>query len=55
MKKPIVLLDLDDTILDFRKAERGAISKTLLHFGIEPHEEIITRYSEINAAQWKRL
>lgn len=55
MKKPIVLLDLDDTILDFRKAERGAISKTLLHFGIEPLEEIITRYSEINAAQWKRL
>ena len=29
-----LLLDLDDTILDFRKAETVALSKTLTDFGI---------------------
>lgn len=55
MTKPIVLLDLDDTLLDFHKAERIAISKTFVHFGIEPEEPLISRYSEINLEQWKRL
>ena len=55
MTRPIVLLDLDDTLLDFHKAEHIAIAKTFVHFGIEPEERIICRYSEINAAQWKRL
>lgn len=55
MTRPIVLLDLDDTLLDFHKAERIAISKTFVHFGIEPEEALIHRYSEINAEQWKRL
>ena len=31
-----VFLDLDDTILDFHKAERIALSKTLRAFGAEP-------------------
>ena len=44
MTKPIVLLDLDDTLLDFHKAERIAISKTFVHFGIEPEEPLISRY-----------
>ena len=55
MTKPIVLLDLDDTLLDFHKAESIAIAKTFVKFGIEPDEAIIRRYSEINAEQWKRL
>lgn len=55
MIRPIVLLDLDDTLLDFHQAEHIAIAKTFAHFGIEPEERIIRRYSEINAAQWKRL
>ena len=38
MTKPIVLLDLDDTLLDFHKAERIAIAKTFVKFGIEPDE-----------------
>ena len=33
-RKASVLLDLDDTILDFKKAERIAISKTFLGIGI---------------------
>lgn len=50
-----VLFDLDDTLLDFHKAERIALIKTLLHFGIEPKEETLARYSELNLAQWKLL
>ena len=50
-----VLLDLDDTIFDFHKAEAIAVSKTLQDMQIEPTPEVIQRYSEINLSQWKRL
>lgn len=50
-----ILLDLDDTILDFHKAEAAALKATLEHFDIEPNDTAIARYSEINAAQWKKL
>ena len=35
-----VLLDLDDTILDFKMSERVALTKTLNELSIEPTEEI---------------
>ena len=50
-----VLLDLDDTILDFHRAEAAAVSKTFLRLGIEPTEQIVQRYSEVNAAHWRML
>ena len=50
-----VLLDLDDTLFDFHKAEKIALTKTLVHFGIDPTEETLALYSTINAAHWKRL
>jgi len=50
-----VLLDLDDTILDFRAAERTALSRALTAEGIPPREELLALYSRINEAQWKRL
>ena len=50
-----LLLDLDDTILDFAKGEEYGLRKTLLEAGVEPTEEICTRYSHINKAYWKRL
>lgn len=50
-----VLLDLDDTILDFKKAERKALSSTLEQMGLRPTEDVIQRYSEINQAQWQLL
>lgn len=50
-----ILFDLDDTILDFKKAERVALTKTLKTMGIPVNENILTRYSEINISQWKRL
>ncbi len=50
-----LFLDLDDTILDFHKAERIAIGKTIGDFGLEPTEEILNRYHAINKWHWEQL
>ena len=50
-----LFLDLDDTILDFKKAEYIAIGKTFEAMGLEPTEEIRHRYHEINQYHWKQL
>ena len=50
-----LFLDLDDTILDFHKAERVAVSKTFREFGIEPTEALLHRYHLINKACWEKL
>ena len=50
-----LFLDLDDTILDFHKAERIAISKTIRQFGVEPAEEILSLYHGINKWHWEQL
>lgn len=50
-----ILFDLDDTILDFHKAEAAALKETLIRLGVDPTDEILRRYSEINASQWKLL
>ena len=50
-----LLLDLDDTILDFHKAERIAIAKTIRDFGVEPTEAVVTRYHIINKWHWEQL
>ena len=50
-----LLLDLDDTILDFHKAERIALSKTIRQFGVEPTEEVLNRYHQINKWHWEQL
>ena len=50
-----LFLDLDDTILDFHKAEHLAIGKVMQHFGVEPTEEQRARYSQINKWHWHQL
>ena len=50
-----VLIDLDDTILDFKRAEHEALSKSLSEIGIEPAEDMLKRYSEINKWHWRQL
>ena len=50
-----LFLDLDDTILDFHKAERIAIAKTIREFGIDPSEEVLSRYHTINKWHWEQL
>ncbi len=56
MKKyDIVLFDADETLLDFKRAEREALEATLLDFSIPSSEEIIEIYSKINLSFWKKL
>jgi 2-haloacid dehalogenase len=50
-----IFLDLDNTLLDFERGERKAISKTLIGFGITPTQEVIDRYMAINLACWRAL
>lgn len=56
MKKYTSLLfDLDDTILDFQKAEKYAICKLMEHYGIEASDKNIETYHQINISYWKKL
>ena len=50
-----LFLDLDDTILDFRKAEYIAIGRTIADFGVEPADAVRHRYHEINKWHWEQL
>lgn len=50
-----LFFDLDDTLLDFHKAEAWALRQALRRSGIEPTDAIAARYSEINQRQWELL
>lgn len=50
-----IFFDLDNTLLDFSRAERAALSKTLEALGVPPAEDLLHRYSQLNAAQWRLL
>lgn len=50
-----VFLDVDNTILDFNKAEAIALEKTLSALSVPHSPEVIRRYSQLNLAQWKLL
>jgi len=52
----LILLDADNTIFDFEKAEGFALSETLKHFKIDIDFNIIrARYHEINSNMWSML
>lgn len=55
MKYDIILIDLDETIFDFKMAEKMALGKTIKAFGLEPTEEVISRYHVINRGLWRQL
>lgn len=50
-----IFIDLDETLLDFHRAEREAVAAALSYFGIEPTESALALYSRLNIAQWKLL
>ena len=50
-----VFLDADDTLLDFLKTERAAISESFRRFGLAPTDDLIRRYSAINQSCWERM
>ena len=53
--RPLVFLDIDDTILDFQTAETTAIRRTFAELGIPADDKLIARYSDINRSQWELL
>lgn len=50
-----IFFDLDDTLLDFRKAEAQALTQTLIRFGLDPTPHALALYHEINARHWRML
>ncbi|MBQ6847536.1 MAG: YjjG family noncanonical pyrimidine nucleotidase [Clostridia bacterium] len=55
MKYRTLFLDLDNTLLDFSKAEDWAIEKTLIEFVLPFDKQTKKLYSEINATYWQRF
>ncbi len=51
----IVLLDADETIFDFKRAEARSFEQSLNSFGVVFSEERLARYSAINLSFWKAL
>lgn len=54
-KYTTLLFDLDDTLLDFGKAEDNAITKIFERYGIPLTDENKRRYVEFNKSLWKAL
>ena len=54
-ERMILLLDLDNTILDFDTAEAAAMKKALHDSGIEATDDNLKLYSEINRHFWEQL
>lgn len=50
-----VFLDLDDTILDFHRAEAAALRKALTEMDAPADDAVLDRYHEINRRQWELL
>ena len=55
MKYTTLLLDVDDTLLDFLRCEENAFLKTCEEYKIEDAQQIYPRYSQINDNVWKEL
>lgn len=48
-----VLIDIDDTIFDFKKSASAAIHKAAAEYGVEITKEILEKYFEINIVLWQ--
>ena len=53
--KDIFLIDLDDTLLDFPKAEKRNFSESLLSVGVKADDALYGRFHVINDALWRQL
>lgn len=53
--RPAVLLDLDNTILDFDKAEKTALGRAFTTLGVAYDEALLKRYNAINIQHWEML
>ncbi len=50
-----LFLDIDNTLLDFNKAEAVAIRRVLRQYGLPSDDKTVKTYSEINLSYWKRF
>lgn len=55
MRYQYLLIDNDNTLMDFNAAERQALSKTLVDFGLPADHHTCENYHRINNALWKAL
>ena len=53
--KDIFLIDLDDTLLDFPRAEKRNFSESLRSVGVEADAALYGRFHLINDALWRQL
>ena len=55
MRYQYLLIDNDNTIMDFNAAEAKALIDVLKDYGLPTDEQTVHTYHEINDAQWKAL
>ena len=55
MRYNTLLMDADNTLLDFTRSEHDAIAETFAHFGLPNDDATIAIYSKVNEAHWKML
>ena len=56
MKYKVSIFDADETLFDFKKAEKEAFKETILEFGMDYDESYhFETYKVINSAIWKEL
>lgn len=55
MKYKVVILDLDNTLIDFDYMEVMSLKSTLEHYGIRWTQEMIKDYQIINQSLWEKL
>lgn len=54
LEHPVVLLDLDDTLLDHVACERTAVAATLTAFDLDADDVAVETYARHNAALWEQ-
>lgn len=55
MKYKAIFFDIDDTLLDFRKTSRKALSEVMITFKIPASKKNYAVYDELNHKIWKEL
>ena len=52
MRYRFVLMDADETLLDFKNSEQEAFTGTFRRYGIEPDALLFQTYDQINHSLW---
>ncbi|MBN1777300.1 MAG: HAD-IA family hydrolase [Clostridiales bacterium] len=55
MRFSLLLCDIDNTIFDFRSAERAAYAAVAARFSLPGDEELFALYKAINSFHWQKL